>query len=64
MGIEYDNAREGTLSGFCSCGSTNMLGGSEASNLVPLGVGWEAPLFHFCFPSIVVRFLFYVFNSQ
>ena len=39
--IEYDNARDGTLSGFFSCGSTNRIGGSRESNLDALGVGWE-----------------------
>ena len=39
MGIESDNARDGTLSGFFSCGSTNRIGGSRASDLVALGVG-------------------------
>ena len=39
MGIEYDNARDGALSGFFSCGSANRLGGSRASELAALGVG-------------------------
>ena len=51
MGIESDNARDGALSGFFSCGSTNRLRGSGASNLAALGVGWEERLFHFYFPS-------------
>ena len=57
--IEYDNTRDDTLSGFFSCGSANKLGGSGASNLAALGVGWEERLFHFCFPSSGSRFLFY-----
>ena len=39
MGIEYDNARDITLSGFFSCGSVNMLTGSRASDFVALRVG-------------------------
>ena len=30
-GIESDNERDGTLSGFCSCGLVNRLEGSGAS---------------------------------
>ena len=50
-GIEFDNARDGGSSRFCSCGSMNRLGGSGASDLVALGVGLEERLFHFCFPK-------------
>ena len=57
MGIEYNNARDGTLSGFFSCGSSNGIGGSGASDLASLGVGWDERLFHFCFPTISARFL-------
>ena len=32
MWMESDNARDGTLSGFFSCGSTNRLGGSGESD--------------------------------
>ena len=60
MGIGFDNVSGGELSGFFSCGSSNMLMGSRESNLVSLGVGWEEPLFHLCFPSSGARFLFYV----
>ena len=41
MGIESDNARDGTLSGFFSCGSVSTLGDSSVSDLVALGVDWE-----------------------
>ena len=41
MRIESDNARDDALSGIFSCGSTNRLEGSGASNLAALGVGWE-----------------------
>ena len=60
MGIEYDHARDDALSGFFSCGSTDRIEGSGASNLTVIGVGWEEPLFHFCFPSSGARFLLYV----
>ena len=33
MGIEYDNARDDTLSVFFSCGLVNRLRGSGASDL-------------------------------
>ena len=33
MVIESDNERDGALSGFCSCGLVNRLGGSGASDL-------------------------------
>ena len=46
MGIEYDNARDGALSGFCYCGSMNKIGGSGTSDLHALGVGWEERLSH------------------
>ena len=59
MRIEYDNARDDTLSGFSSCGSANRLGGSWASNLASLGVGWEEQILHFCFPGVGAMFLFY-----
>jgi len=42
-----------SIEGFFSCGSTNMLGGSGASNLAALGVGWEEQLLHFVFPAFV-----------
>ena len=61
--IESDNARDDALRGFFSCGSEKRLGGFWASNLDALGVGWEERIFHFCFPSSGVRFLFYVYNS-
>ena len=64
MRIEYDNERDGTLRGFFSYGSTNMLGGSGVSNLVALGVGWEEWIFHLCFPSNGSKFLLYVLNLQ
>ena len=38
---EFDNARDGTLSGVFFCGSMNMLGGSGAKYLVSIGVGWK-----------------------
>ena len=41
MGIESNNARDGALSGFFSCGSANKIGGSGPSNLASLRVGWE-----------------------
>ena len=55
--IESNNARDGALSGFFSCGSTNRIGASEANDLVALGVGWEEQLFHFCFPNSGANFL-------
>ena len=51
MRIEFDNARDGTLSGVFSCGSTNRLGGSGVSDLAALGVGWVEHLFHLFFPQ-------------
>ena len=60
MGIEFDNARDGALSGFFSHASMNMIKGSGASNLADLGVGWEEWLFHFGFPSNGAMFLLYV----
>ena len=50
--IESDNAKDGPLSGFHSCGSANMLGGSGASNLAAPGVGWEEQLLHFFFLAL------------
>ena len=47
--IESDNVRDGALNGFFSCGSTNMIEGSRASNLDALGVGWEERQLQFCF---------------
>ena len=41
MGIESDNARDGNLSVFFSCGSVSRLGDSGATDLVALGVSWE-----------------------
>ena len=60
MGIESENSRDGALKDFFSCGLVNRLGGSGASNLATLGVGWEEQLLHFCFPSIGARFIIYV----
>ena len=57
--IESDNARDGALSGFFLCGSVNRLGGSRASDLAALGVGWDERLFHFYFPSSGGMFLSY-----
>ena len=51
--IESDNARDGPLSGFHSCGSANMLGCSGASNFASLGVGWKEQIFHLCFLIIL-----------
>ena len=45
MRIKQDNERDGTLSGFFSCGSAKKIGGSRASDLATLGVGWEERLF-------------------
>ena len=45
MGIEYENARDGTLSVFFSYGLVNKIRGSGESKLVALGVGWEEPIF-------------------
>ena len=58
--MEFDNARDGALSGFFSYGSVNKIGGSGASNFPALGVGWEEQLFHFYFLSSGARFLLYV----
>ena len=55
--IESDNAIDDTLSGFCFCGSANKFGGSRASDLAALGVGWEEWLFRFYFPSSGAKFL-------
>ena len=52
MGIGFDNVSGGELSGFFSCGSSNMLMGSRESNLVSLGVGWEDHSI-FVFPPLV-----------
>ena len=41
MRIEYENARDGALSGFLSFGLTNTLGGSGQSELDAKGFGWE-----------------------
>ena len=60
MGIESDNPRDDALSGFLSCGLANRIGGFGASNLAPLGVGWEERLFNLCFPNNGARCLFYV----
>ena len=60
MGIESNNEREGALSGFFSCGSTNMLEDFGESNLAILGVGWEEQLFHLFFPNNGVSLLLYV----
>ena len=57
--IEFDNARDGALCGFFSCGSTNRLKGSATRNLDALGVGWEERLCQLCFPNSGVRLLFY-----
>ena len=59
-GVEYDNARDGALSRFFPFCLVNMLGGSGASNMDALGVGWEEQRFLFCFPNIGASFLFYV----
>ena len=58
MGIEFDNTRDGALSGFFSCGSVNGLRGSGASDLTALGVGWVKRIFHLYFPSNGSRLLF------
>ena len=50
------NARDGTLI-FFSCDSTNRLGGSGASSLAALGVGWEEQHLQFYFPDNGDRFL-------
>ena len=55
------NERDGALR-FFSCGSTNRLGGSGASNLAALGVGWEEQYLHSCFPSVGAKFILYIFN--
>ena len=55
--IESYNARDGTLSGFFSYGSTNRLRRSRASSLATLRAGWEEHLLHFCFTSIGTRSL-------
>ena len=57
MGIESDNARDGALSGFFSCGSMNRLKGYGASDLDALGVGWEERLFRLWFPNNGATFL-------
>ena len=49
MGIEFENERDGALSGLCSCGLVNKLEGSGASKLDALGVGWEEGLIHLSF---------------
>ena len=41
MGIESNNARDGALSGFFSCGLARRIVGSGTSNFVSLGFGWE-----------------------
>ena len=57
MRIESNNARDGALGVFFSCGPGNRLGGYGASQLDALGVGWEERLFHLCFPDSGSRFL-------
>ena len=60
MGIKHLwNARDGALI-FCSYGLRNRLGGSGASRLAALGVGWEEQHLHSCFPSVGPRFLLYI----
>ena len=55
------NARDDALR-FFSYGSANRFGGSRASNLGALGVGWEEQHLHSCFPSIGAKFILYIFN--
>ena len=61
MRIEYDNERDGTLRGFFSYGSTNMIKGSGACNLDALIVGWEEQHIHSWFPNIGAMFIVYNF---
>ena len=59
LGIESDNARDGALSGFFSCGWANRLKDYGASDLAALGVSWEERLFHLCFWSSGSRLISY-----